>query len=62
MTIKTVLPIGQTVLQSANSKGLVIATSKDRSRNLADFDPSSLLDKKNEKRLPIYPNNCAKLQ
>jgi hypothetical protein len=49
MTIKTVLPEGQIVLQSANSRGLVTATSKDCSRNLADFDPASLLDKKRKK-------------
>jgi hypothetical protein len=49
MTIKTVLPKGQIVLQSANSRGLVTATSKSRSHNLADFDPASLLDKKRQK-------------
>jgi hypothetical protein len=49
MTIKTVLPKRQIVLQSANSRGLVTATSKGRSRNLADFDPATLLDKKRQK-------------
>jgi hypothetical protein len=50
MTIKTVLPKGRIVLQSANSRGLVTASSKGRSRNLADFDPASLLNKKRQKK------------
>jgi hypothetical protein len=52
MTIKTVLSKGRIVLQpakTANCRVLVTATSKGRSRNLADFDPASLLDKKRQK-------------
>lgn len=49
MTIMAVLPKGRIVLQSANSRGLVTAASKGRTRNLAEFDPASLLDKKRQK-------------
>ena len=49
MTIKTVLSKGRIGLQSADRRGLVAATSKGRSRNLDDFDPASLLNKKDKK-------------
>ena len=50
MAIKTVLPNGLIVLQPATNRGLVSATSKGCSRNLADFDPASLLNKKKQKK------------
>jgi len=50
MTIKTVLPKGWIVLQSSDSKDLVTATSKDYSRNLADFDLASLLNRERQKK------------
>jgi hypothetical protein len=55
MTIKTVLPKGWVGLQSADSKGLVTTISKGRSRNPADFDPGSLLNKKDKKSESMYP-------
>ena len=62
MTIKTVLPKGRLVLQSADSRGLVTATSKGCSRNLADFDPASLLNNKDKKSESMYPNCRARFQ